>query len=125
MNFIDEPNFDFGHNDAAMTVSHTKLITINSPFLSSSTYTIWQSAYKMPEILEVEEDFFQTAPPEDYNPDTAPPYEGKDPRVQETPWCASCHSRPASGLKCCARCHTVWYCNKDCQVDHYSSHKPM
>ena len=60
---------------------------------------------------------------DDSDPDKVPSYEGKDWRVNEVPWCASCHERPASGLMGCARCHTAWYCNRECQKAHYKSHK--
>jgi hypothetical protein len=48
-----------------------------------------------------------------------PFYEGKDPHLQEKPWCATCNRRPKSGLLCCSRCHAAWYCNSICQKAHY------
>ncbi|GAX15113.1 hypothetical protein FisN_12Lu376 [Fistulifera solaris] len=47
----------------------------------------------------------------------------KDPLLQEEPWCATCHSRPETRLLCCSRCHTAWYCSKDCQIADYREHK--
>ncbi len=49
------------------------------------------------------------------------PYEGIDTCLQEEPWCVTCHKRPESGLLCCSRCHTAWYCNSSCQKAHYKS----
>ncbi|GAX27806.1 hypothetical protein FisN_13Hu087 [Fistulifera solaris] len=54
-----------------------------------------------------------------------PSYEGKDTHVQDTPWCAACHSRPVKGLLCCARCRTAWYCNRSCQKAHYKEHQDI
>lgn len=58
--------------------------------------------------------------------DKMPSYEGNDPCFQEEPWCATCHSRPASGLLCYSLYHAAWYCNSQCQKVHYNSgHKKM
>ncbi|GAX17186.1 hypothetical protein FisN_10Lh034 [Fistulifera solaris] len=64
---------------------------------------------------------------DDSDPDKQPSYEGKDPRLQEVPCCATCHSRPAAKLlMCCSRCKTAWYCSKECQTaDYESSHKSL
>ena len=54
-------------------------------------------------------------------PKKEPFYEGNDPRLQEEPCCATCHSRPESGLLCCSRCRAAWYCGPSCQKAHYKS----
>ncbi|XP_058955157.2 zinc finger MYND domain-containing protein 10-like [Pocillopora verrucosa] len=41
--------------------------------------------------------------------------------VSEPPKCASC-GLPAT--KRCSRCQTEWYCKRECQVKHWSKHKP-
>ena len=40
--------------------------------------------------------------------------------------CANClkSANPNNdSFKCCARCKSVWYCSKECQVKHWASHK--
>lgn len=41
--------------------------------------------------------------------------------VNEPPKCAMC-GQPAT--KRCSRCQTEWYCKRECQVKHWSKHKP-
>lgn len=36
--------------------------------------------------------------------------------------CANC-TKTGAELKSCARCHTVHYCNRDCQKSHWKTHK--
>ena len=36
--------------------------------------------------------------------------------------CADCGKNPGDLLQC-SRCHAICYCNRDCQVAHYSAHK--
>ncbi|KAF2635075.1 hypothetical protein P280DRAFT_554119 [Massarina eburnea CBS 473.64] len=36
--------------------------------------------------------------------------------------CAQCEASPST-LKQCNKCHSVSYCNKDCQKAHYKTHK--
>jgi hypothetical protein len=59
------------------------------------------------------------------DPDKVPAFDGKDPRLEEGSWCAKCHSRRESGLRCCSRCKTAWYCNAKCQEADYESHKSL
>ena len=40
--------------------------------------------------------------------------------------CANCRKNAIPNndpYKCCARCKCIWYCSKECQVKHWSSHK--
>ncbi|KAF1967870.1 hypothetical protein BU23DRAFT_282499 [Bimuria novae-zelandiae CBS 107.79] len=39
-----------------------------------------------------------------------------------TPSCASCAATPSS-LKQCLKCHSVAYCNRECQKAHFKTHK--
>ncbi|XP_068701854.1 zinc finger MYND domain-containing protein 10-like [Montipora foliosa] len=41
--------------------------------------------------------------------------------VSEPPKCATCGQ---SATKRCSRCQTEWYCSRECQVKHWSKHKP-
>lgn len=41
--------------------------------------------------------------------------------VSDPPKCAMC-GQPAT--KRCSRCQTEWYCKRECQVKHWSKHKP-
>ena len=38
--------------------------------------------------------------------------------------CAACGACK-DGLKACSRCHTVKYCSRDCQRNHWKTHKPI
>jgi hypothetical protein len=70
--------------------------------------------------------FLRSIRHDDSDPDKQPSYEGKDPRLQDVPCCATCHSRPVAKLMCCSRCKTAWYCSKECQLaDYESSHKSL
>lgn len=44
------------------------------------------------------------------------------PAQQET--CAQCSKSPST-LKQCLKCHSVAYCNKDCQKAHFKTHKKV
>lgn len=37
--------------------------------------------------------------------------------------CASCKAQGKSNMKACGRCKTVRYCSRQCQVDHWKTHK--
>jgi hypothetical protein len=39
-----------------------------------------------------------------------------------SPACAQCAASPDS-LKQCIKCHSVWYCNRECQKAHFKTHK--
>lgn len=41
--------------------------------------------------------------------------------ASEPPKCATCGQ---SATKRCSRCQTEWYCSRECQVKHWSKHKP-
>jgi len=42
--------------------------------------------------------------------------------INETPKCAMCGEQAS---KRCSRCQREWYCRRECQVKHWSKHKPM
>ncbi|GAX21659.1 hypothetical protein FisN_29Hu097 [Fistulifera solaris] len=53
-------------------------------------------------------------------------YDGKDRCFLEQPRCAACYARPVTGLWCCSRCHTIWYCSSHCQkADYQFGHKTI
>jgi parallel beta-helix repeat protein len=39
-------------------------------------------------------------------------------------WCSGCKGK-REDLKSCGKCFTVGYCNKDCQLEHWSKHKKL
>ncbi|CAA9962656.1 hypothetical protein P3342_002375 [Pyrenophora teres f. teres] len=60
---------------------------------------------------------------------SAPTWSSPVPNTQDeaissssTPVCAQCGKSPDS-LKQCIKCHSVNYCNKDCQKSHFKTHK--
>ncbi|KAF2823734.1 hypothetical protein CC86DRAFT_327621 [Ophiobolus disseminans] len=68
-----------------------------------------------------------TTSPEVSNPDTTSSPEVSSsstaaPAPQPTSTCAHCSKSPES-LKQCNKCHSVAYCNKDCQKAHFKTHK--
>jgi hypothetical protein len=46
-------------------------------------------------------------------------------RKKGNDWCASCHAVETKEIrfKACAKCKTVKYCSKECQVTHWREHK--
>jgi hypothetical protein len=43
-----------------------------------------------------------------------------------TPSCAQCSKTAETALlKQCLKCHSVWYCGKDCQKAHFKTHKKV
>lgn len=36
--------------------------------------------------------------------------------------CEKCHK---SATKRCSKCKSVWYCSRDCQLNHWKDHKPI
>ncbi|KIL70459.1 hypothetical protein M378DRAFT_156600 [Amanita muscaria Koide BX008] len=49
--------------------------------------------------------------------------------MSTTNTCAKCNLNPedwtSEKLKLCSKCRTVYYCNKECQNNHWPIHKPM
>ncbi|KAM6496240.1 hypothetical protein JOM56_008946 [Amanita muscaria] len=49
--------------------------------------------------------------------------------MSTTNTCAKCNLGPedwtSEKLKLCSKCRTVYYCNKECQNNHWPIHKPM
>jgi len=43
-------------------------------------------------------------------------------QVMNEPKCAVCY-KTSEALKCCARCHCLYYCSRECQVAHFPQHK--
>jgi hypothetical protein len=51
-------------------------------------------------------------------------YNGKDPNLEELPYCFACPEKTvSSGMKRCSRCDTAWYCSSECQKKHFKEHR--
>ena len=51
-----------------------------------------------------------------------PVYSGFDTSTSEKEYCWKCGEKPEKLLRC-GRCHLARYCNRECQKEHFSSHK--
>ena len=55
-------------------------------------------------------------------PSSVPVYSGFDTNTTEEEYCWNCCRRPKKLLRC-GRCQLVWYCDRECQKEHFSDHK--
>ncbi|KAF2755422.1 hypothetical protein EJ05DRAFT_512937 [Pseudovirgaria hyperparasitica] len=69
-------------------------------------------------------DTSQTTEPSSSTSVNQPSSTASSPLLSAQPTCATCIKTPDS-LKECIKCHSVSYCNKDCQKAHFKVHKKV